>query len=146
MVFSVHLFRTFPAQKVDQRWTVQRGRPVAKRVARLPNRDVTANQECNGQIRGPREKVRTWSAFSGPCPDFFRGSTDPTVTPLIGRYTPIRKAGHPFRYGPTTLDGPPLVRLLRRKSPKKVDRKNHCPDMVRKKRTMCGPFLRSPPA
>ena len=71
MVFSVHLFRTFSAQKVDQRWTVQRGRPVAKRVARLPNRGVTANQGCNGPIAGADQKVRTWSAFSGPCPDFF---------------------------------------------------------------------------
>jgi len=56
MVFSVHLFRTFSAQKVDQRWTVQRGRPVAKRVARLPNRDVTANQGCNGRGVQPAKK------------------------------------------------------------------------------------------
>ena len=70
MVFSVHLFRTFSEQKADQRWTVQRGRTVAKRVARLPNRGVTANQARNGRIRGPTKKVRTWSAFSGPCPDF----------------------------------------------------------------------------
>ena len=72
MVFSVHLFRTFSAQKADQRWTVQRGRPVAKRVARLPNRGVTANQARNGRICGPTKKVRTWSAFSGPCPDKFK--------------------------------------------------------------------------
>ena len=71
MVFSVHLFRTFSAQKADQRWTVQRGRPVAKRVARLPNRGVTANQARNGRICGPTKKVRTWSGKSGPCADIF---------------------------------------------------------------------------
>jgi hypothetical protein len=47
---------------------------------------------------------------------------------------------HPFRYGPTTLDGPPFVHLLTEKSPEKVDPKIHCPDLVRKKRTMSGPF------
>jgi len=79
-----------------------------------------------------------------PLVDLCRYVTTKIDLTLIGRYTPIRKAGHPFRYGPTTLDGPPLVHLLRRKSPKKVDRKNHCPDMVRKKRTMSGLFGRRP--
>jgi hypothetical protein len=47
---------------------------------------------------------------------------------------------HPFRYGPTTLDGPPFVHLLTEKSPENPDPKIHCPDLVRKKRTMSGPF------
>jgi len=76
MVFSVHLFRTFSAQKVDQRWTVQRGRPVAKRVARLPNRGVTANQGCNGPIAGADQKgprtVRFFRTMSGQW--FFRST------------------------------------------------------------------------
>jgi hypothetical protein len=45
---------------------------------------------------------------------------------------------HPFRYGPTTLDGPPFVHLLTEKSPENPDPKIHCPDLVRKKRTVSG--------
>ena len=79
-----------------------------------------------------RKKVRTWSGKSG------------LFTDLAIYIHTWEIASRSIRDTQSRLfcgtQSPPLVRPGPRKSPKKVDRKNHCPDMVRKKRTVSGPF------
>ena len=70
--FSVQVFGTFFCQKVDERWTTQRGRTVAKRVAHFPNRE-------NWQF----QLLVSWASVAGRRPHIVL-DRKPFVTPRLG--------------------------------------------------------------
>ena len=125
-----------------QIWALTRIRahvPCRRPGSRRPGSGGKSRKRWTKKIKSP-DTVRKKRTVHGPRNIY---SHQGTRAPTVNVHT-REIASRPIRDTQSRLfcvpQSPPLVHLVRGKSPKKVDRKNKSPDMVRFFRTMSGPF------